>query len=191
MKTQTTTTAQIFLTDYASYNNGTQFEFGHWVDLTQFSDLDEFEDYMREHFKEADKESPLPCGTPREEIMLTDFEGFPKCFYSESYERETMQKLFDYLALDEYDQKLVEMYADATGYSIKDISIEDAQDAFHGTADSEEDFAEQIAEETGAIPKDMPSWIVIDWEATWNCNLRYDYNTARDSDGTVYFFLNH
>jgi hypothetical protein len=43
MKTTTTGTApQIFLTDYASYNNGTQFEFGHWVDLSEFSDADEF-----------------------------------------------------------------------------------------------------------------------------------------------------
>ena len=92
--------------------------------------------------------------------------------------------------MDEDDRKMVEMYADATGYSIEDIDLSDAQDAFHGTADSEADFAEQIAEETGAIPADIPNWIVIDWEATWNCNLRHDYNTATDEDGTIYFFLN-
>ena len=36
MKT-TTETQPKFLTDYASYNNGTQFEFGHWVNLEDFS----------------------------------------------------------------------------------------------------------------------------------------------------------
>lgn len=35
-------TPKLFLTDYASYNNGTQFQFGHWVDLTDFSDATEF-----------------------------------------------------------------------------------------------------------------------------------------------------
>ena len=181
---------KIFLTDYASYNNGTQFEFGHWVDLTQFSSVDELDDYIREHFEQADGKSPLPCGTPREEVMITDYENFPKCFYSESYDSETMEKLFDYLNMDDDDRKILEMYADATGYSIQDIDISDAQDAFHGTADSEAEFAERMAEECGDIPKDMPSWVVIDWEASWNCNLRYDYMTATDENGTIYFFFN-
>ena len=39
----------------------------------------------------------------------------------------------------------LEMYADATGYSIDDINIRNAQDAFHGTADSYADFAENKA----------------------------------------------
>ena len=195
MRTQTTTTAtdtaKIFLTDYASYNNGTQFEFGHWVDLTQFSSVDELDDYIREHFEQADGKSPLPCGTPREEVMITDYENFPKCFYCESYDSETMEKLFDYLNMDDDDRKILEMYADATGYSIQDIDISDAQDAFHGTADSEAEFAERMAEECGDIPKDMPNWVVIDWEASWNCNLRHDYMTATDENGVIYFFLNH
>ena len=182
---------KIFLTDYASYNNGTQFEFGHWVDLTQFSSVDELDDYIREHFEQADKISPLPCGSAREEIMITEFEGFPKVFYSESMGENEFEKLFEYLTLDDDDRKLIEMYAEATGYSIDDIEIRDAQDRFNGTADSYAEFAENMAEECGEIPKDMPSWIVIDWEASWNCNLRYDYMTATDENGVIYFFLNH
>jgi hypothetical protein len=83
--TKITTDAKIFLTDYASYNNGTQFEFGHWVDLDQFNDADELNEYITQHFTEADEKSPLDdCGSTREEIMITDFEGFPEEFYSES-----------------------------------------------------------------------------------------------------------
>ena len=95
----TTETPRIFLTDYASYNNGTQFQFGHWVDLSQFNDADELSDYIQQHFKDADKKSPLDAyGSTREEIMITDFEGFPEAFYSESgcdYE-----KIFKYIELD-------------------------------------------------------------------------------------------
>ena len=71
---------------------------------------------------------------------------------------------------------------DATGYSIDDINIRNAQDAFHGTADSYADFAENMAEECGDIPKDMQA-AYRDWEASWNCNLRYDYMTATDENG--------
>ena len=50
--------AKIFLTDYGSYNFGTQFEFGHWVHLDRFADADELNAYIAKHFKEADKKSP-------------------------------------------------------------------------------------------------------------------------------------
>jgi len=94
----TSTTPKIFLTDYASYNNGSQFEFGHWVDLTDFSDADELNDYIVNHFAECDKKSPLD--SPREETMITDFEGFPEEFYSES--GCNFEKIFKYIELD-YD----------------------------------------------------------------------------------------
>lgn len=86
--------AKIFLTDYASYNNGSQFEFGHWVDLNDFDRAEELSDYIQQHFKECDETSPLD--SPREEIMITDYEGFPKSLYSECMNFETLFKLFDY-----------------------------------------------------------------------------------------------
>ena len=48
-------TPKIFLTDYASYNNGTQFEFGHWVDLSDFSDADEVMEYISDHWRKRIK----------------------------------------------------------------------------------------------------------------------------------------
>ena len=96
MRATATTAAKIFLTDYASYNNGTQFEFGHWVNLSDFSDADELNEYIKNHFEECDKESPLD--SPREETMITDFEGFPEEFYSES--GCDFEKIFKYIELD-------------------------------------------------------------------------------------------
>lgn len=83
----------IFLTDYASYNNGTQFEFGHWVNLTDFSDASELMDYITDHFNEADQESPLD--SPREEIMITDFEGFPESLYGEAMSEQDFEKIYN------------------------------------------------------------------------------------------------
>ena len=96
MTTTDTTTARIFLTDYASYNNGTQFEFGHWVDLTDFNDEEELNEYILNHFAEADEKSPLD--SPREETMITDYEGFPSEFYSES--GCDWDKIFKYIEID-------------------------------------------------------------------------------------------
>jgi hypothetical protein len=99
MNATATTTAKIFLTDYASYNNGTQFEFGHWVDLSDFSDADELQDYITNHFEECDEESPLDeHGSIREETMITDYEGFPEEFYSES--GCDFEKIFKYIEIN-------------------------------------------------------------------------------------------
>jgi len=100
MATLTGTQARIFLTDYASYNNGTQFEFGHWVDLTDFTDASELMEYISNHFEEADKKSPLD--SPREEIMITDFENFPKNLYSESMNEDDFEQVYKYIEID-YD----------------------------------------------------------------------------------------
>ena len=95
--TNTETQPRIFITDYASYNDGSQFKFGHWLDLSKFSDTQELEEYLEDYFNKADNKRPLD--SPREEWMITDFEGFPKVFYSESYSPDLMESLFTWLGL--------------------------------------------------------------------------------------------
>ena len=104
MKTQTEVTPKIFLTDYASYNNGTQFEFGHWIELTDYSDADELIEYIVNHFEQADEKSPLGYGAKREEWMITDFEGFPRELYSESFSARGIELIYQYLAIEESER---------------------------------------------------------------------------------------
>ena len=109
----TTTTAEsprIFLTDYASYNEGRQFEpgGGHWVDLDQFTDYDELAEYARNHFAKLDKKRPLGFGAIREEWMITDKEGIPDAFYSESWDSQLMESLFEWFQLDNQTRYKVE-----------------------------------------------------------------------------------
>lgn len=170
-----TTTPRIFLTDYASYNNGSQFEFGHWVDLTDFSDADELNEYIQNHFEEADEKSPLD--SPREEIMITDFEGFPKAFYSES--SMNFDALFEYFERVEscgYDIEVIEAFAEIGNYDIKDVdSFFDAlEEAYCGEYKSDEDFAEDLAEQTGVEISNSWPHNCIDWERAAR-DLMYDY----------------
>ena len=173
MTTLETIEPRIYVGTYAKYNGGSLG--GAWLSL-EGHDKDSFLAACAElHSDESDPE-----------FMFQDFEGFPREFYGES---SLADGLWDWLELDEDDREMLARYCDAIG--CEGLTIEDARDSFQGTADSEADFAEQTAIDCGEIPKDLPSWIVIDWAASWNCNLRFDYATSTDESGTIWFFLNH
>ena len=171
MTTHTTTTEpRLYVGTYAKYNSGSIQ--GDWISLDGHDKESFYQACAELHKDEADPE-----------FMFQDFEGFPREFYGES---GCDAELWEWLALDEYDRELLARYCDAIGCD--GLTINDARNAFQGTAESVADFAENLAEEFGSIPKDLPSWIVIDWEASWNCNLQYDFATSEGEDGDIYFF---
>jgi hypothetical protein len=47
-----------------------------------------------------------------------------------------------------------------------DIQFEDIDECYNGAWDSDEDFVQNLCEDVGDIPKDLPSYIYIDWERT-------------------------
>ena len=107
--------ASLFLTDYASYNESTQFEFGKWVEMEQFTDLQEFNEYVEKHFEKADKESPLEDGSQREEVMFADYEEFPAQFYSESMDSKLVEQLIEFVNMDDESKIQVELHLEANG----------------------------------------------------------------------------
>ena len=75
-------------------------------------------------------------------------------------------------------------------YGINDL--QDFQDlyAYHSEEYNwEAEFAEYWAREVCCFDADneagMNPWIVIDWQATWDCNLRYDFSVIEYSDGVL------
>jgi len=48
-------------------------------------------------------------------------------------------------------------------------------------------FTEEIIDDEELVEA---TWIVIDYQLTWDCNLRFDYNTVTDGKGWTYFFTN-
>ncbi len=57
--------------------------------------------------------------------------------------------------------------------------VESCGDAYRGQYDSEADFAEEFTNEL----HDVPSFVVVDWQATFDQNLRYDFDFV---DGYVF-----
>ena len=84
--------------------------------------------------------------------------------------------------VDEYDQETVDAFLNAD-FDIDDISR--LEDAYYGQYDTEEEFTENFVNECYGLP-DMPTWIAIDWEKTWEDGLSWDYTFY---DG--YVFCNH
>ena len=84
--------------------------------------------------------------------------------------------------VDDIGIDIVEAYLE--NFDIADVSS--CRDAYQGQYDSGADFAQQLAEDCGDVPRDMPSWIEIDWKASWD-NLTVDYVECGDG----YFFSNY
>ena len=174
MSTQTTSPA-LYVGTYAKYNAGSLG--GAWLKLDDYSDRSEFLAACAElHADESDRE-----------LMFQDCEGFPACWYSECSAPPDM--LWEWLALDADERLAFEAYASTKGRD-DTVTIDDFRDTYAGTADSPAAFAERTAEECDQLPNDLPSWIMIDWAASWSCNLRHDYDTGTDSEGTLHFFRN-
>lgn len=47
-------------------------------------------------------------------------------------------------------------------------------------------YAREMLEDCGTIPRDLPSWVVIDWDATAR-NVRVDYARV-EIDGVTYWY---
>ena len=99
-------------------------------------------------------------------------------FIKEHGETYFLTYIEDYLqAIDEYDEDVVSAFLD-----VFDIdSIGSLSDAYQGRYDSGAEFAESLVSDCYSM--DMPSWVEVDWQATWDNSLSYDYS---ESDGHIF-----
>ena len=58
-------------------------------------------------------------------------------------------------------KELKKKFVDEHGYD-----VEDFDEAYQGEWDNDEDFVQELLEDTGSLPKDLPFYIHIDWEST-------------------------
>ena len=158
--------ARAYIGTYEKYNNGSIA--GAWIELEGFTDAEQFQAVCAELHR--DEEDP--------EIMIQDFEGFPKRFYSES---GLDDDLFEYLALDQDERDLLEAFLDA-GF---DGDLSDAQDRLAGRYDNDVDFVRELLEDSEDYLRDLPHYIIIDWEATAR-NIMFDYTSENG-----YYFNNY
>ena len=108
--------------------------------------------------------------------------------------------------IDEHDEDDFEAYyeeyvrcGEAIGFEAVDALIEEqgcvsyvenCDERYQGCYQSTADFAEEFCTEMGY---DVPSMIVVDWEATWDRNLYYDFTACNDGQAycPIHIFRDH
>lgn len=90
--------------------------------------------------------------------------------FIESYGVENLEYLEEYLdLLDEYDDDAIDAFI-----SIYDVSdLDQFVDRYEGYYSTVSEFVENFLENSDT---EIPSWIAIDYEATWESALRFDYD---------------
>ena len=122
-------------------------------ETTSFTD----EEYATELFKELEAD-----GIDAEEMQEFIDEHGQKDFveYFEDYQK----------AVEEWDKDIVDSFIEEFELS----AVDRISDAYHGSWRNGAEFAEQLVSDCGYIHGDLPYWIEVDWEKTWD-NLSYDY----------------
>jgi len=158
---------QIYVGTYAKYNNGDLT--GEWLDLSDYSTAEELMEAMQETHE--DEEDP--------EFMIQDMEEHAEALgVEESMSLEDWEQVYEALEALEashLDIEIVAAYCENMGEAINADTISKAEEAYQGQYDSDEEFAQEFAEELGCMDK-KASWpyTCIDWE--WAAReLMHDY----------------
>ena len=101
--------------------------------------------------------------------------------FIEEHGEESFKLYFEDYAdmVDDIGIQVVEAFLE--NFDIADVS--NCRDSYYGQYESGAEFAQNLAEDCCEVPRDMSSWIEIDWEASWE-NLTYDY--VECSDGHIF-----
>ena len=104
---------------------------------------------------------------------LYDWEYNEMCEFIENYGETEFQTYYEtyHRLVEDYGQNLVDEFAEH--YDVD--TVEHFEEMYQGQFTSGGSFAETIASDCGYVSRDMPSWIEIDWEKTWDKALSYDY----------------
>ena len=104
---------------------------------------------------------------------LYDWEYNDMCDFIENHSEEEFREHYETYnrLVDDYGQLVVDEFIE----EFDTDAIEHFEDMFQGQYNSGGDFAEQIATDCGYVTRELPHWIEIDWEKTWDKSLSYDY----------------
>ena len=103
---------------------------------------------------------------------LYNWEYNDMCDFIEEHGEENFRDYYETYS------KLVDDYEEVVDEFIEDFdvsAVENFEEMYQGQYESGADFAEQLCQDCGYITRELPSWIEIDWEKTWDNALSYDY----------------
>ena len=151
------------------------------IDLDGLNTLGDLTERVRELAEDPGNEGEqMSDDELLEAVSFTNPQGFAKHLFdkasTDSVEAETHAPTasFDELA-EAWNNETDEDRREAMGEYLDDMGANDLSDfdeAYQGQYDSGAAFAQDTVD----LPANFPSWIVIDWERTWESNVRHDYH---------------
>ena len=147
------------------------------VDLTDYTDLDEVWEAARKFH--SDEHDP--------EFMISDYQ----CDIAGAIDENGIaEEIFEILDMDEWEQEICAAFSQLCSYDMETI-VNDARERHAGTADTCADFCERNMEEISGTDfcELYRQGVVIDWQATWDRNEKYNYEAVRHN-GELHFFRN-
>ena len=135
--------SRIYVGTYAKYNNGSIA--GAWLDMSNYSDKEEFEAACQELHGEGEHE-----------FMFQDWEGIPDGFILES---NVSDEFFEWAAMKDSDKELLAVYKERVD---SEGTLEEAQGAYMGKYGSPEEWAEDFLESCGElaeVPEHLRNYI--------------------------------
>lgn len=210
------TSPRIYVASLSDYNNGILH--GAWIDAAQ--DVDTIREEIAAMLRESkhpnvtvdcphcdgsgaltpDEECPECDGSGKvpsaEEYAIHDYEGFGNW---KTGEHPNLEQVAAYAAVvDRLDEDDAEAFSawfgnETRDYTDADDMENDFLEVYRGRWDSLADYAQNLAEDCGMIPKDLSPWIAgnIDWEGCGrDLELGGDVWT-HEAGGDVFVFDNH
>ena len=157
----------VYVGTYGKYNEGSLC--GLWIDLSNFSDYDDFIDFCKAIH--ADEDDP--------ELIFQDYEGFPRQWYGESgFDEEDFDHILEYSDMcDKHGQEAVDDYMEFHD------ELDNFEEAYCGEWDSEEDFARHIISECYNLEREMGDLArYFDYEAFGRELFMYDYSMGANNN---------
>lgn len=148
----------------------------------------------------GDEDEPEADDTPDRDrfagnITFTDPQGFAVHLFKEHTHADSTHRRCSPVAnfddiLEVWSNESDDDRREAMGEYLDDMGADDLSDfdeAYNGQYKDGAEFAEQLADDLGAVSEENARWIVIDWEATWDMSLRHDYHIT--ANGHVFRHL--
>lgn len=151
---------QVYVSTWNRYNSGTLD--GAWLDLESFRDAEALYDYINKMFSDEWESDTL-------EPMWQDWEGVPDCLQDDGACMRDLERVYEWLALDDDKREAVAEYWD----EVEDASdVDDILDHLEWEGDPNDYYDEMARIYYPWI--DGPAGRYFDWD-TWRKDCAEDY----------------
>jgi len=150
--------AKITLYSLSDYNCGDLI--AHTFDLDDFDSKDEYREAIAEWLEQLTTKKN--DGLAREEWIVCDHEDIPDRLVGEYDLDSDYWEYKTILGATHLPAEAIEVWLNY-GYILDQDEMEDS---YRGKWETDEDFVQEMLEDCGYIPENMPAYIHIDWERT-------------------------